>query len=275
MRVLSCFAVAAAIVTAAPAVSAKVIESADNGFTVAHTARVAASPDDVWKMLRTPDKWWSKAHSWSGNAANFWMDTQAGGCFCEKLPRDDGTFGSVQHARIVYADAGKMLRLSGALGPLQAEALTGTLTIVIQPNEKGSTILFEYVVGGYARFPLKSVSPAVDGVIGEQLAGLAKALGGALPVADGADKGGSAATPTKPPVAAAKPVEPIKAAPTPARANPATQSPASATVPAPKTAPSPAVAKPLVTSTTTAPKPATTPATTTASKPTDTVKPKP
>ena len=70
---------------AAP-VNAKVIDQSELGFTVAHTAQVAATPEDVWKMLRMPQKWWSKDHSWSGDAANFWLDSQAGGCFCEKLP---------------------------------------------------------------------------------------------------------------------------------------------------------------------------------------------
>ena len=165
--------------------AAKVIDQTDTGFTAAHSARVAASPDDVWKMLRAPQNWWSKEHSWSGDAANFWMDAQAGGCFCEKLPGDAGAMGSVQHARILFAKPGELLRLSGALGPLQGEAVTGTLTIQIKPIDGGSLIRFDYVVGGYMRFKVADIAPAVDGVMGQQLAGLAKALGGALP-AEGA-----------------------------------------------------------------------------------------
>ncbi|MBU1461895.1 MAG: hypothetical protein KKC89_20245, partial [Gammaproteobacteria bacterium] len=53
--------------------AAKVVDQGDTGFTVAHTAQVAASPADVWKMLRMPESWWSKEHSWSGDAANFWL----------------------------------------------------------------------------------------------------------------------------------------------------------------------------------------------------------
>ena len=81
-------AVAALTGTALPAspAAAEVVDQSEIGFTVAHTAEVAATPADVWKMLRRPDKWWSKEHSWSGDAANFWLDSQAGGCFCEKLP---------------------------------------------------------------------------------------------------------------------------------------------------------------------------------------------
>jgi len=169
---------------AAPA-GAKVIDRSEIGFTVAHTAQVAATPADVWKMLRTPDKWWSKEHSWSGDAANFWLDSQAGGCFCEKLPGAEGQggsgLGSVQHARIIFAKPNQMLRLSGAFGPLQGEALTGTLTIQIKQTPTGSAVRFDYVVGGYMRFKVGEIAPAVDAVIGEQLSGLAKALGGALP----------------------------------------------------------------------------------------------
>ncbi|MFC0103976.1 SRPBCC family protein [Sphingopyxis terrae] len=174
----------AATCVASPA-AAKVIDQSDIGFTVAHTAQVAATPEDVWKMLRTPDKWWSKEHSWSGDAANFWLDSQAGGCFCEKLPDEGQGVGSVQHARIIFAKPGEMMRLSGAFGPLQGEAVTGTLTIQIKKTPTGSAIRFDYVVGGYMRFKVADIVPAVDKVLAEQMVGLANALGGSLPVARG------------------------------------------------------------------------------------------
>ena len=165
----------------APAASAKVVDQSDAGFSVAHTAQVAATPADVWKMLRMPQSWWSKEHSWSGDGANFWLDSQAGGCFCEKLPDTGSGVGSVQHARILFSKPGQLLRLSGAFGPLQGEALTGTLTIHIKETPTGSALRFDYVVGGYMRFKVGDIAPAVDKVIGEQLLGLANALGGALP----------------------------------------------------------------------------------------------
>ncbi|OHD07212.1 SRPBCC family protein [Sphingopyxis sp. RIFCSPHIGHO2_12_FULL_65_19] len=175
--------------------AAKVVDQGDTGFTVAHTAQVAASPADVWKMLRMPESWWSKEHSWSGDAANFWLDSQAGGCFCEKLPDTGAGVGSVQHARVLFSKPGQLLRLSGAFGPLQGEALSGTLTIQIKETPTGSALRFDYVVGGYTRFKVADIAPAVDKVIGEQLLGLAAALGGALPptrdekaASEGADK---------------------------------------------------------------------------------------
>ncbi len=169
------------IVLGAVPASAKVIDQSEAGFAVAHTAQVAATPADVWKMLRMPHSWWSKEHSWSGDAANFWLDSQAGGCFCEKLPDAGSGLGSVQHARILFARPNELLRLSGAFGPLQGEALNATLTIQIKETPTGSALRFDYVVGGYMRFKIAEIAPAVDKVIGEQLLGLANALGGALP----------------------------------------------------------------------------------------------
>ena len=184
--------------------NAKVVDQSDAGFSVAHTAQVAATPTDVWKMLRMPQSWWSKEHSWSGDGANFWLDSQAGGCFCEKLPDTGSGVGSVQHARILFSKPNQMLRLSGAFGPLQGEALTGTLTIQIKETPTGSALRFDYVVGGYMRFTVGDIAPAVDKVIGEQLLGLANALGGALPqtrdekaAGEGADKPKAATAPAK------------------------------------------------------------------------------
>ena len=181
IRIYAAAAVLTGAALSATPAAAKVIDQSEIGFTVAHTAQVAATPADVWKMLRMPQSWWSKDHSWSGDAANFWLDQQAGGCFCEKLPDTGAGVGSVQHARILFSKPNQLLRLSGAFGPLQGEALNGTLTIQIKETPTGSALRFDYVVGGYMRFKVADIAPAVDKVIGEQLLGLANALGGALP----------------------------------------------------------------------------------------------
>ncbi len=183
----------AATLAVAPAAQAEVIEKSENGFVVRHKAQVKASPDDVFNMLRSPAKWWSAQHSWTGDADNFYMDAQAGGCFCEQIPaeKEGGKRGSVEHMRIVYAQPGKMLRLSGALGPLQSEALSGTLTIAIKANKDATTTIgFEYVVGGFMRFKMDQIAPAVDQVIGEQISRLSMQLG-PLPKKGDASKAGN------------------------------------------------------------------------------------
>ncbi|WP_430415725.1 SRPBCC family protein [Parasphingorhabdus sp.] len=165
------------LITALPAV-AEVTNSAANGFTVKHQATIAADADAVWKAMIAPNRYWNPDHSWTGNADNFYLVPQAGGCFCEliRTTSEDNirsSDGSVQHMRVIYAHNGKMLRMSGALGPLQGEAVVGTLTMALVPADDKTLVHFEYKVGGYMELPLEQISVGVDGVIGEQLSRLA------------------------------------------------------------------------------------------------------
>ncbi len=171
----------AAAASATPA-AAEVDSTSPQGFAIKHQAQVKASPDEVWEALGAPNRWWDSRHSFTGDADNFFMDMQAGGCFCERIRvTKDGKLenrGSVEHMRVVYAEPGKVLRMVGALGPLQSEGVAATLSVGLKPVDGGTRITFEYVVGGYMRYPIDEIAPAVDGVIGQQLARLAKLLGG-------------------------------------------------------------------------------------------------
>ncbi|MEP2100836.1 MAG: SRPBCC family protein [Parasphingorhabdus sp.] len=162
----------------ASSAQAEVSNTADNGFTVKHLTVVNGSAEDVWKTIIAPARWWNGEHSFSGNADNFYLVPQAGGCFCELLRTTSednikSAEGSVQHMRVLFAQNGKALRMSGALGPLQGEAVTGTLTIGLRPDGDNTAVSFVYKVGGYMEFPVDQIAPAVDGVIGEQLTRLA------------------------------------------------------------------------------------------------------
>lgn len=178
-------ATAASLALAAPA-SAEVIESAHGGFASSHTAVVAADRAAVWNELVHPEHWWS--HTWSDDPKNLRLDAHAGGCFCETIPAsEEWPAGSVEHMRVVAAFPGTMLRLSGSLGPLQAEGLAGTLTVTLADDPAGTRITWEYITGGEARFPISDFGPVVDGVQAEFLGGLITRLGGA--VASGAGEG--------------------------------------------------------------------------------------
>ena len=173
-HLLSTAVIMAATVIATP-VSAEVKSASETGFNIIHIATVDATPDDIWKRLIAPKDYWSKAHSWSGSSAGFYIDAQANGCFCELFQEADAngkleTVGSVEHMRVIFAQPGKVLRMQGALGPLQSEAVLGTLTVAMEPV-KGSTttrVSFSYVVGGYMRYKVSEIAPAVDKVLGEQ-----------------------------------------------------------------------------------------------------------
>jgi hypothetical protein len=155
--------------------AAEVAASSEAGFVSHNEATVAASPDATFGALAKPGDWWSGDHSYSGNAANMTLEPKPGGCFCERIPEGGG---SVEHMRVVYFDPRvRTIRLRGSLGPLQGEALTGTLTMTVEPAGDGAKVTWDYVVGGYARFPLRELAPAVDGVVAEQLNRLAALLG--------------------------------------------------------------------------------------------------
>lgn len=154
---------------------AEVKTSTEGGFSVYHKAEVEAAPDVVWKRLIAPKLWWSKVHSWSQSVEGFTLDARAGGCFCEAIQEKgaDGklkTVGTVEHMRVIYAHPGKVLRMQGALGPLQGEAVLGTLTVAMEANKEGTgtIISFSYVVGGYMRQKSDAIAAGVDRVIGEQ-----------------------------------------------------------------------------------------------------------
>lgn len=138
-------AAALALIAAQPA-AAEVVKVEPGGFEIASTVTIAAPARQVWAILRTPARWWDARHSYSGDAKNLSLDPRAGGCFCEALPGGGG----VEHARVVNLQPARLLRLQGAFGPLQAEAVTGTLTFSLKPMGATTTrVTMRYVVGGY------------------------------------------------------------------------------------------------------------------------------
>jgi uncharacterized protein YndB with AHSA1/START domain len=166
----------AALCCAAAPAAAEVKEAAPASFVLETVTTVDAVPDRVWDTFRDPRKWWNPEHSYSGDAANLYMDVQATGCFCERVPPK----GSIEHARVIYIAPGQMMRLSGALGPLQAEAVQATLTFKFAKAGAGTQVTMSYVVGGYMRQGGETLAPLVDRVMAEQLTRL-KAAAEAAP----------------------------------------------------------------------------------------------
>ncbi|MDF2386740.1 SRPBCC family protein [Nostoc ellipsosporum NOK] len=156
-----------ALAAAMPA-AAEVTASTETSFTVVEKAAIAAPPAKVWAALVTPSAWWSGEHSWSGSAANLSLDPRPGGCWCEKLP--DG--GGVEHMRVIFVRPGKMLRLSGGLGPLQSFPASAVMTVTLDPAPDGKStgVTVEYAVAGAPG--LGRIAAPVDGVLAAQVAGL-------------------------------------------------------------------------------------------------------
>ncbi len=161
--------------------AAEVVATSPTSFEISQAVTIDKPVPQVWDMLRAPQKWWSKDHTYSGDSNNLYLDSQATGCFCERLPGG----GSVEHGRIVHLRPQKLMRLNAALGPLQAEAVTGTLTWTLTTEGENATrIKVSYVVGGHIRGGAEALAPAVDEVMAVQMLALKTATEAlAMPVA--------------------------------------------------------------------------------------------
>jgi uncharacterized protein YndB with AHSA1/START domain len=146
---------------------AEVKQAAPESFIVEHKIELAGAPAKTYRALTDVGHWWHSDHTWSGSALNLSLKPEAGGCFCEKW-KD----GSVEHGRVVYAHADKMLRLSSSLGPLQDMAVTGVLTFALEAKGPATTLTLTYRVSGDKTHALDKLAPVVDKVLATQLARL-------------------------------------------------------------------------------------------------------
>lgn len=163
----------------AGAVHGEVTSRSAAGFVVVHLLELPVSPQRAYRALTSEiSDWWDAEHSYSGEANGFSLDARAGGCFCEALP--DG--GSVEHMRVVFAAPGRLLRLSGGLGPLQGLGAGGVMDFALEADAEAGTLLrFRYTVGGYVPGGLEGMADAVDAVLAGQLARFAAHLQGGAP----------------------------------------------------------------------------------------------
>jgi len=145
---------------------AEVKRAAANGFELESRVVVPVSPQRAFQALGQPRLWWHSGHTYSGSSSNLRLGLKAGECFCEAVPADGGT---IEHGRVIYSRPGQTLRLHAALGPLQSEAVTGTLTWSLKQVAGGTEVTQTYVVGGYLREGALPLAPMVDQVMTMQL----------------------------------------------------------------------------------------------------------
>ena len=79
-----------ALACAVVPLSAEIVDSSANGFTVKETVNIQASPQDVYAKIFKIGDWWSSDHTFSHDAHNLSLEDKAGGCFCEHGSRFNG-----------------------------------------------------------------------------------------------------------------------------------------------------------------------------------------
>src|ERR1700761_3425198 len=110
------FALLFGLAVASPCM-AEVKSQNPQGFVVANTVTVNTTPAKAYAGLGQIGHWRKSEHTLYGDAATLSLDPHLGDCFCEKLK--DG--GGVGWMVVVLNQPDRVLRLRGALGPLQGE----------------------------------------------------------------------------------------------------------------------------------------------------------
>lgn len=147
--------------TLASVVGAEVLDSTPGQYRLRQEGFSELPPDQLWQRLLAPGKWWSSAHTYSGDAGNLSLDATVGGYWKEAW---EG--GAVAHGRVILLQAPRTLRLEAPFGPLQGVGAYVVWTITLEPAEagNGTRVLFDETAVAPVGARLDTLAPAVDAV---------------------------------------------------------------------------------------------------------------
>ena len=164
MRRYSLGTLALVMLSGTPAESAPQVTP--NGFLVKFDVNVNAPAAKVYNALvGQVGSWWNPEHTYSHDAKNLSIDPRPEGCFCEKLPNGGG----IEHLRVVYVAPPQVVRFSGALGPLQASGVAGSMTWKLTGGSDSTRLELSYSVGGFIPGGFEKIAPAVEAMLREQV----------------------------------------------------------------------------------------------------------
>ena len=149
---------------ASPA-AAEVVSAEPHGFEVQHVVNLVIPQPKAFAAFGQVGQWWSKDHTYSGDAMRMSLQLRPGGCLCETL--DGG--GGIDHLHVTYVQPGERVVLTGSLGPLLYEATTGVMDVKVERIAGGSRVIMNYRAAGFANGNAEKLAPLVDQVLGEQI----------------------------------------------------------------------------------------------------------
>ena len=152
------------MLVATPA-SAEVISAGPHGFEVQEVVNLVVPQPKAYAAFGQVGQWWSKEHTYSGDAARMSLQLRPGGCFCE--PLDGG--GGIEHMRVTYLKPGEQIVLTGSLGPLLYEATAGVMDVKFERIAGGTRVTMNYRAAGFAKADGDKLAPLVDQVLAEQM----------------------------------------------------------------------------------------------------------
>ena len=145
---------------------AEVIHADPHGFDVREQVQLVVPAAEAMAAFAKIPGWWSKDHTYSGDAANLSLDVRPGGCFCERFPK---TGGGIEHLRVTYLKPGEEMVMTGALGPLLGEAVTGVMRVSVERIAGGSQLTLDYRAAGFANGGGNRFAPIVDEMLADQM----------------------------------------------------------------------------------------------------------
>jgi arylsulfatase A-like enzyme len=127
---------------------AEVVRQWDTGFAIRHVVEAPVRADRAYAALGEVGRWWSSAHTYSGDAPKaLTLEMKPGGCFCEALAG-----GGVAHGTVVLAwPAQGMLRLDAALDVFldRLAQIPGGVLVVLTADHGGSDFVERLHDHGY------------------------------------------------------------------------------------------------------------------------------
>jgi hypothetical protein len=145
-----------AFLTAAPDLRGDTKALKTSAFQIQQEVVLSAKPDAVFDAV-TGDisPWWD--HHISEHPKQLYTEPKPGGCFCEIF--DDAGNGA-QHAVVIYADRGKLLRFNGPLG-FSGMAVDAVTNYEFLPDPAGTNLCVTTNITGQIDDP---IAQAVDAV---------------------------------------------------------------------------------------------------------------
>ena len=145
----------------------EVMAADERGFALHNEVQVSVDRARAYQAFVTEiAQWWNPDHTISGQSAQLFLDPRPMGCFCESTGEGSG----MVHMIVTLATPPAMLRLTGGLGPLGLQGVSGNLTVeFVAQDESQTQVIAQYTVGGYSPDGLAAQAPAVDAVIDDLL----------------------------------------------------------------------------------------------------------
>ena len=153
------------IVACAQPGAAEVITAEPHGFEIQQSVNLVVPQPDAFAAFGQIGKWWSKDHTYSGDATRLVLQMRPGGCFCESLEGGGG----IEHMRVTLLKPGEEIVLTGSLGPLLYQATSGVMDVKVERIAGGSRVTMNYRAAGFASGNGDKLAPLVDQVLGEQM----------------------------------------------------------------------------------------------------------